>query len=435
MRHLKKYDNEADIQSALRNGILGKPYVVLLSGGTLDYDTMDVGPDPLTFDILTDGYINWEASMSPSDAKAIRYSLNGGEWTEIISVDGDDCRIPVVAGDTLRFLGDNARYGNSEDGPANRFANSTAEFNARGNIMSLVDSENFDTLTTVSPNAFNGLFRNARTLKDASGLVLPATTLAENCYKELFSSCVSLTAVPALPATTLADNCYSNMFRDCTSLTTAPELPATTLAYYCYESMFQGCTSLTTAPELPVTTLAGGCYWNMFYGCTSLTAAPELPATTLAEDCYVGMFEGCASLTTAPELPATTLASNCYENMFQDCTSLTAAPVLPATDVHGAGSCYSSMFKGCTSLTAAPDLPSARVEPGCYANMFEGCTSLNRVKCLTTREIKSEPYAGFPYTYNWLKDASATGTFTKKAGVNWVRSYNGIPEGWTVVEE
>lgn len=433
MRHLKKYDNEADIQAALKNGILGKPYVVLLSGGTLDYDTMDVGPDPLTFDILTDGYINWEASMSPSDAKAIRYSLNGGEWTEIISVDGGDCRIPVVAGDTLRFLGDNERYGNSESDVANRFANNTAEFNARGNIMSLVDSENFDTLTTVSPNAFNGLFENAMTLKDASGLVLPATTLVENCYKELFSSCVSLTAVPALPATTLAESCYSNMFRDCTSLTTAPELPATTLEYYCYESMFQGCTSLTTAPELPVTTLAGGCYSNMFYGCTSLTAAPELPATTLAEDCYAGMFEGCTSLTTAPELPVTTLASNCYDSMFKDCTSLTEAPVLPAVSL--AMGCYSSMFKGCTSLTAAPDLPAAKLEPGCYAYMFEGCTSLNRVRCLNTREIKSEPYAGFPYTYIWLKDASATGTFTKKAGVKWVRSYNGIPEGWTVVEE
>ena len=79
-------------------------------------------------------------------------------------------------------------------------------------------------------------------------------------------------------------------------MTTAPELPATTLAGDCYPNMFYGCTSLTTAPELPATTLAGGCYSNMFSGCKSLTTAPELPATTLANGCYYGMFNGCTNL-------------------------------------------------------------------------------------------------------------------------------------------
>ena len=50
------------------------------------------------------------------------------------------------------------------------------------------------------------------------------------------------------------------MFSNCTSLTSAPSLPATTLADYCYEDMFYGCTSLTTAPSLPATTLATNCY-------------------------------------------------------------------------------------------------------------------------------------------------------------------------------
>lgn len=222
-RFIQSFSTSGDVQTAIDGGQLGKPYVVYLEDEErIDWNTISpTGPEskPLTFDILTDGYINWEASLSPSDAKAIRYSLNGGDWTEIISVDGDDCRIPVVAGDTLRFLGDNECYGaaNGRQG-ANRFANSTAEFNARGNIMSLVDSENFDTLTTVSPNAFNELFRNARTLKDASGLVLPATTLAQYCYQGMFKNCDSLTAAPALPATTLAGNCYSSMFLYCSKL-------------------------------------------------------------------------------------------------------------------------------------------------------------------------------------------------------------------------
>ena len=86
------------------------------------------------------------------------------------------------------------------------------------------------------------------------------------------------------------------MFFQCTSLTTAPYLPATTLADYCYYNMFNGCTSLMTAPELPATTLVSNCYMYMFYNCSSLTSAPTLLATTLSEFCYSGMFRGCSNL-------------------------------------------------------------------------------------------------------------------------------------------
>lgn len=86
------------------------------------------------------------------------------------------------------------------------------------------------------------------------------------------------------------------MFEGCTSLTTAPELPATTLAQGCYDNMFADCTNLTTAPELPADTLVRGCYNGMFFKCTNLTTAPELPATTLDETCYRLMFSGCTSL-------------------------------------------------------------------------------------------------------------------------------------------
>lgn len=248
-RFIQSFSTSGDVQTAIDGGQLGKPYVALVSESGLDFNTMSpAAPEskPLTFDILTDGYINWEASISPSDAKAIRYSLNGGEWTEIISVDGGDCRIPVVAGDTLRFLGDNERYGTADGWPANRFANSTAEFNARGNIMSLVDSENFDTLTTVSPNAFNGLFRNARTLKDASGLVLPATTLAQFCYQQMFNNCTSLTSAPALPATTLADRCYNIMFYNCTNLNYIKCLATDITASSCTDGWVSGVSSAGT---------------------------------------------------------------------------------------------------------------------------------------------------------------------------------------------
>lgn len=91
---------------------------------------------------------------------------------------------------------------------------------------------------------------------------------------------------------------FCNLFKDNTSIISIEKnfLPATTLANYCYRNMFYGCTGLTHAPELPATTLATGCYEYMFYGCTSLTQAPKLPATTLANYCYDSMFLGCTNL-------------------------------------------------------------------------------------------------------------------------------------------
>ena len=87
--------------------------------------------------------------------------------------------------------------------------------------------------------------------------------------------CISLTTIPSnlLPATTLANNCYSSMFQGCTSLTTIPKLPATTLADYCYQNMFNGCTGLVETPEgwyLPAQTLSDRSVAYMFSGCYNL---------------------------------------------------------------------------------------------------------------------------------------------------------------------
>ena len=113
----------------------------------------------------------------------------------------------------------------------------------------------------------------------------------------MFYPCSALTEAPKLPAKTLADYCYNEMFSYCTSLTTVPELPAESLAEYCYRDMFTGCKSLTNLPELPFfTSLATGCFNGMFQYCTSLTTAPVLEVYSLAENCFAGMFYNCTKL-------------------------------------------------------------------------------------------------------------------------------------------
>ena len=380
---------------------------------------------PLTFKIISGGTIVWK-SVAGYMAKTISYSKdNGDTWTSITAYK-DGTNISVNTGDVIIFKGDNSRYASGTE-YYNTFKTTDGTlFSVQGNIMSLIDSAGFATAETLTDSyTFYRLFYNCSGLVSAEHLILPATTLASNCYQEMFQGCTSLATAPKLPATTLTDSCYNHMFQDCSALTQAPELPATTLASKCYGGMFYGCTSLTTAPALPATTLANYCYSYMFYWCKSLATAPELPATTLANYCYNGMFSDCSVLTQAPVLPATDLAEGCYNDMFSDCTSLTIAPALPATTLKAY--CYDGMLEGCTSLTTAPELPATTLVNYCYSHMFYNCTSLNYIKCLAT-DISAKSCTDY-----WVSGVASTGTFVKAADMSrWTTGSDGIPSGWTV---
>ena len=249
---------------------------------------------PMTIEAITEGQIR---VRSPKEG--MQYSLNGGAKTPMSLI---TTTIDVAAGDKVAFYGNGTSitsYGGSSSSESTRITGNGDGFTCKvyGNIMSLVDEENFATAKTLSAEyAFSNLFYSNTTLTDASGLLLPATQLAANCYERMFSSCTALTAAPALPATQLAASCYYYMFFRCSALTAAPELPATQLAAYCYSYMFRDCTSLTAAPALPATQLAEDCYNQMFRSCTALTTAPELPAPTLVDRCYYQMFFSCSNL-------------------------------------------------------------------------------------------------------------------------------------------
>ena len=346
---------------------------------------------PLTIEAITAGTIT---VSNPKEG--MQYSLNGGAKTAVTT------SIDVAAGDKVQFYGNGTSI-TSYNGTIITGSGDGFTCKVYGNIMSLVDEENFATAKTLSATyTFSPLFSNFTTLTDASGLLLPATQLAENCYYSMFSGCSALTAAPELPATQLASGCYYSMFKDCTSLTAAPELPATQLA--------------------------NSCYYYMFRGCTALTAAPALPATQLANSCYYSMFQRCSALTAAPELPATQLANSCYYYMFRDCSALTAAPALPATQL--ATECYYSMFMGCSALTASPVLPAETLVLRCYYRMFYQCSKLATVTCLATSGIGQSNSS----TTNWLRNAGTevqgAKTVYTVGTAEWPTGNNGIPNGW-----
>ena len=217
----------------------------------------------------------------------IEYKKNNGEWTNLTStaldtsispetpediVNSFSSKFSVDAGDVVMFRGNNQAYTFLDKGEFTAFL-STAEFNVEGNIMSLIDKNNFDSLKELTtPGTFTYLFSGCYGLISAENLLLPATTLTDYCYYGMFNDFlglvggVALTTAPVLPATTLASECYGYMFADCRNLTQAPELPATTLASYCYNFMFSGCTSLNYIKCLATNISASNCTGNWVDG-------------------------------------------------------------------------------------------------------------------------------------------------------------------------
>ena len=308
MKYIKKFETHTEYEVYKNSQEYLTPnvsYCVDLNEVHFEKYVRDYSKEYLTFKAVEDTTFKFTKS-------GLSYSLdNGDTWTSLAA----NTATPTVnAGNEILFKG-TMRPSSSYQYGIGTFS-STGKFNASGNIMSLLFGNNFFGQTDLTGKnwTFYQLFYNNTRLVDASNLMLPATTLAGDCYRYMFQNCASLTAAPELPATTLAGNCYMSMFMECTSLTTAPELPATTLASYCYYGMFRTCTSLTTAPELPATILADSCYSNMFTGCTSLTTAPELPATTLDNSCYTYMFNDCSNLNYIKAMftitPSTTYTSN-----------------------------------------------------------------------------------------------------------------------------
>ena len=210
-----------------------------------------------------------------------------------------------------------------------------------------------------------------RMFRGCSSLVLspqrlPATSAEGCCYKMMFADCVSLVNGPEFTISgSSADEvqiCMS-MFKGCVSLRNIrADLPAVSLGEKSYYEMFSGCVSLEDCPDIGVTSLGSECMYRMFYGCKSLKTGPKallaksLPAgvnniAISRMGVYQEMFSGCSSLETPPAIHATNLGSYCFAYMFKDCVALEALPAIPA-DKFPSGTSYScyGMFEGCSSV-------------------------------------------------------------------------------------
>ena len=117
--YINSFDTDADVQSAVDNKELSKPYVAYIKDtDTVDFDTKDIDYASMYFTIeaLEDGELKVNSG-------GLSYSINGGDWTQM-SAAGN---IPVSEGDKIRCKG-NGTY------IEGIFSGNILSFNAYGNL-------------------------------------------------------------------------------------------------------------------------------------------------------------------------------------------------------------------------------------------------------------------------------------------------------------
>ena len=189
---------------------------------------------PLTLVAGEDGKITVTFNGGITLENDIHYTVNGGAEQTIAKNTEGSFDITVKKGDVVQFYSINTSLGGSAVAAARGMTRAvdsgTKYINIKpsmkteiyGNVMSLLKGkDNFANANAIEANnAFYGLFAGAEKLVNSTErkLVLPATTLKEGCYENMFSGCKGIEKAPELPAPALVKDCYKEIFYDCAKL-------------------------------------------------------------------------------------------------------------------------------------------------------------------------------------------------------------------------
>lgn len=207
MKFLKKFATRAEYEAYMANNE-NYPHVGYIADeGVVEYvKDAPFRPDkmPLHFEAIEDMTVMFSIN-------AIEYSLDNNVWTELPK---NTYTLKIAAGDKVYFRAEGlsplSMYG------IGTFT-TTGKFNALGNAMSMIYGADFYGKTTMNEFGLFGLLSKSK-IVDASNLILPATTLAKSCYRNMFLECSELVIGPTLPALELVNSCYLYMFSKCPKL-------------------------------------------------------------------------------------------------------------------------------------------------------------------------------------------------------------------------
>lgn len=199
-----------------------------------DFPETSMEGTPLTLVAIEDGKITVTFYNGIILQNDIHYFIKGGPEQTIAKDTKGSYDIIVKKGDVVRFYSTNTSLGSGAVA-ATRGLTRAVDTDAKyinikpsikteiyGNVMSLLKGkDNLESAVSIEANnAFYGLFAGAEKLVNSTEhkLVLPATTLMEGCYQDMFSGCKGLEKAPELLAPALVKDCYKEMFCGCAKL-------------------------------------------------------------------------------------------------------------------------------------------------------------------------------------------------------------------------
>lgn len=199
-----------------------------------DFPETSMEGTPLTLVAIEDGKITVTFYNGIILQNDIHYFIKGGPEQTIAKDTKGSYDIIVKKGDVVRFYSTNTSLGSGAVAATRgltRAVDSSAKYinikpsiktEIYGNVMSLLKGrDDFAKADAIKANnAFYGLFAGAEKLVNSTEhkLVLPATTLMEGCYQDMFSGCKGLEKAPELLAPALVKDCYKEMFCGCAKL-------------------------------------------------------------------------------------------------------------------------------------------------------------------------------------------------------------------------
>lgn len=362
----------------------------------------------------------WCQYKTTSDSTTF-WELNPDHQGSILSFKSEQASYGFLTGDTtngiLPFL--NLRLKNN------------IKIRVMGNIMSLAGWRDY-----LRPYQFYGLFKQT-SLKSTNNshsttgyfdfhqMVLPATTLAEGCYEEMFEGCSGIIQGPInLPATIATPSCYMNMFKGCKSLINMPYINATTLYADSCHSMFADCSSLVfTTPFNNFQSISPHCCEEMFGYCTNIKYFPDITVNVINQKSFYKMFTSCPALKYPPSLQSNTVNLHGCAYMFAGCPIVTA-PAITITTI--SNNSFEQMFQGCTKIQHCYLNFNPIAVYGCQY-MFKDCTKLSSLV------VKFDTWGNNTDTYNWVQGVSANGKFYCSTDLDTtLRGIHYIPNGWTI---
>lgn len=313
-RHIKSFPNQTLEYADIEAGNLRKKYVAYLEDEKrIDWNTYvepphDYSKDYCTMVVSQPGYVRLQYRSSPQTVSLEASIDDGNTWKSFNP--SSPFRVSSESGARVLLRGNNTKgfsqgtsggytylyYSSTNTATTGNVPINTLPYSMEGNIMSLITKTNFDQaldLTVYGQCTFRSLFAYAG-IVSAENLVLPAMTLSQYCYWDMFAGSQLVTPPKVLPATLGIDYAYREMFYNCRELTTMPQMELAQWRPGICSWMFRSCVKLTKTSVLKIQTnyqipaAAARPYDGMFAECpltemTIISTPPSMPLDNLLQ--------------------------------------------------------------------------------------------------------------------------------------------------------